>query len=457
MQKFKKIVLMIAILLLPTVCGATKIIINDKHNLINEKYIIFNDEKELKQELDRVLKLMLLKGYATSTITFEKDELVVIPGMVDKIILDDNSTFFPNIKKYLFGMNLENKVLNIVDIDKIVSRYNSRNSNKIKVSIEDSTKDNYSNIIIKNDYSFKVTPQVSVKSSRNLITKKDSFSMDFGLSFEQILGFNDSLNLGYSPKHNSRKYTARYNLPIKDLSLGFNYELAKDTDGEYFKSKIQKVSVDANFLIVNKPTANLSINGSAYKEVKKQYLKNTLVVKDYLEQLQMGFDLIKYIVKNQNIYTIQVRPNISHIKKRYTKSDLKKLSCTKRDINVNFFSSIYTLNAFAGESEAKNKKNIFDNDCKYSNDISEFDNPPLKFNTSKIIYVNNTFKVPPKQTEMKVYPFTEFAAGRDLEKNKNIMGGSAGLMLNKKNLDFGAKYSRTNDDEAFSLKLNLLY
>ncbi len=442
-----------------TYVHGSKVSINDQHHILNQKHIIFNSKEELNQELSKLLKIMLAKGYATSSITFHEGEIKVIPGRINKVELEDNSTLLPGLKKYLFDMNLENKILNIKDINKILAKYNSLSSNKAKVSIEDSKKKHYSNVLITNDYQFKLHPQFELEFSKDLNSKNEYHTVDLGLEFEQILGFNDSFRINVSPQTKSKYYKLNYTLPVRNLTLGLNYQKHKNTDGKFYTGRKETMGLSTNLTLYESPRIKLSHLSSAERERKKQYIKNTLIIKDYLYKYQTGLNLRSYILYDKNIFTLNINPNIAYNSKKHKSPLLVQddVSCIKSDVSAGFYSKYYTLNAFLAYSKSKKGGEIFDNDCKYSNSIREFDEIPVNYNSAHVYHANNTFKFPIKFKQGSISPFVEFATYKDMVEDESGIGAGLGMILTTKYLNLGAKYGQSKKDKAFSLKFNLYF
>ena len=91
----KKILLF---LLFPYILSAKNILISDKYNILDEKYLSFENEEDLKRELNKLTLEMLNKGYVSSQITQVNGEICVKPGYINKVILKEANA---NIKKKL--------------------------------------------------------------------------------------------------------------------------------------------------------------------------------------------------------------------------------------------------------------------------------------------------------------------------------------------------------------------
>ncbi len=435
-----------------------KLKVNDNSHLLDRKEIAFKTREELKQELNSLLTELLDKGYVTSSIVTEGGKIKVIDGKVDKVIMQDPSTFFPNIKKKLFDINLEGKILNLADINKFVEKYNQNPTNKLNVSVENSDKPHYSNIIIKNDYHFKITPRAEVKYYRLKEKEKKTNKLNYnlGLDFEQILGFNDKLSVNGMFMKRDQVASVNYSLLAKNTTFGLNYLYYKNKDEFYKTSKLHSVGLSASTPLVSKPDFMVSnvVLISQEKEVEK--IKNTEFVNRSYTGLSGLLSVRKYILADKDIYSLGVTPSID-VKVAKNKDKPNKNTCVMLRSNADFSYKHYTLDAFLGYSKLVSGDVLYDK-CKYTNNLKDFDNVPVTYKDVEFVsYINNTIKYPIAIKSFTLSPFAEVAVGRDFKNKETLVGGGVGAIVSAAKVGFGTKYSRTKNESSITMKLNIQY
>ncbi len=435
-----------------------KIAVEDKYNLLNQKEIAFKDRDGLKQGLNDLLAKLLDKGYVTSSIVSDGGKIKVIEGMVDKVIMKDSSTFFPNIKKKLFDINLEGKILNLADINRFVEKYNQNTTNKLNVSVDNSDKPHYSNIVLKNDYHFKVTPRAEVKYYILKEKEKNTYKLNYnlGLDFEQILGFNDRLSLNGMFMKLDQVASLNYSLLAKNTTIGLNYLYYKNKDEFYKTSKLYSLGLSASTPLVSEPDFMVSnvVSISQEKEVEK--IKNTEFVNRSYTGLGTIFSFRKYVLKEKDIYSFGFIPTID-IKLARNKSKNDKNLCLMLHSNADFSYKYYTLDAFLGYSKLVSGDVLYDK-CKYTNNLTDFDNAPLTYKDAEFVsYINNTMKYPITIKNFTLAPFVEMAFGRDFKNKETLIGGGVGAVVSGSYIGLGTKYSRTKNESSITMKLNIQY
>ncbi|MDG6882427.1 Uncharacterised protein [Phocoenobacter uteri] len=441
-----------------------KLQINDKDNLLGKKEIAFKTRIELKEELNNLLALMLKKGYATSSIVSENGEIKVIAGKVNNVIMQDSSTFFPNLKKKLFGADLDGKILNINDVNEFVARYNKNSTNKLNVSIVNADKKHYSDVVVKNDYHFKITPKLQVKHTKPIKSKQNKSSKttyNLGLDFEQILGFNDRLNLNANLEKQDRMLSANYSFLVKDVDFSLNYTRYKQKKEQFsgivLVDKLHRIGMSANTELIKDPDFMVSAYVSLSQENEKEVLKNTLIYDRDFTDAGIGASVLKYFVKDKKIYALEFKPNLNfNLAKQDEPIKRDDSQCLMSRNYTNFNTDYYSLNGFLGYSKLVSGDVMYDK-CTYTNKNNDFDSEPLVYDSPFVFYINNTVKYPVKIEKVTLYPFLEFAAGRDVENRETLTGASAGVIFSSNNIGFGTKYSHTKNDRAMSIKLNVQF
>lgn len=441
-----------------------KLKIYDEYNLLNKKEITFSDKKSLKKELKTLLAIMIDEGYVTSSISTKDGKITVVPGKIDQVELQDDSTFFPSLKKKIFGLNLENKILNISDINKFVERYNKNTTNKLKVSVINSDKANYSNIIVKNDYKFKISPKIEyqyVHQAKSIYQKEDSNKYTIGTSIEQILGFNDSLNLNALLEKKDKTFLINYNFLLRDTNFNLSYALEnKEIDlnfGNTLYDKNRNFNFSLSQEIIKRPDLFTTFYASFNKEKEQEKFRQTLIYKRNHLTLDTGLSIKKYIVHNQDIYTLFFMPNISYkLTQPKEPKNLKNSLCFMTSPQLSLNTPYYNMSSFLGYSKLVSGDFLYDK-CLFDNNISDFDNVPLKYKSSFVSYIDNTFKYPISLNKFFIYPFLEIAFGRDFKTDENLSGLGAGVIFSINNFEFGTKYSGTKHEQAFTMKLSVKF
>lgn len=115
------------LLLISAYAYSYRINVIDDYDLIDKEYIEFWNRDELIKQIEVLTIELLNRGYVTSKIIDKEENLVIIPGKIQKVILQDNSTKNAKLKKELLNLNkLEGEILNIRDIDEIVSKFKNK-------------------------------------------------------------------------------------------------------------------------------------------------------------------------------------------------------------------------------------------------------------------------------------------------------------------------------------------
>ncbi len=443
-----------------------EISITDEDNLLNKKTITFNDREELKQEINKLLESVINKGYVTSLVKTEGSKLKIVAGKVNKVILEDKSTFFPKIKKSLFGLNLEDRVLNIADINNVVERYNRNSTNKLNVSIENSDKENYADLIVTNDYHFKASPSLIVKygypfKKGNQEKEWGNLNVNVGLDLEQILGLNDKLSTGLSLGFETISTDLNYSLLLRDLNLQLGYkffrykESFKNGKAGLLKNHLHSANLNVSGSVINKPDLMMSVYGNFVQENSRDIVKNTTISNKNHTKFGTGLQLSKYLLYKNNIFSIDFNPNVDFLLS-YGKSNDKNMSvCLITNNKLSFNSTYYSLDSFFYNGLLLNKGIVTDK-CRDSNKIVDFDAIPLEYNSYSVLHFNNSVRYPINIKETMLEPFAELAFGRDFENKKTLFGVSAGISFSSKYVGLGIKYGYTkNEQDIHSITMRL--
>ena len=438
--------------------------IYDKYHLIKQKEITFSDKESLQQALKKLFAKLIDNGYVTSSISTKNGKITVLPGKVKNVELQDDSTFFINLKKTLFGMDLENKIFNVADVNQFVERYNKNKTNKLKVSVVNADEPYYSNIIVTNQYKFKIRPRLSYQyahPTKSLYQKKDSHKYTVGATFEQILGFNDSLNLTAFLEKKDKTFLFNYHFPLKnsDIHLSYSFEKQKTdlTYGNVLYDKNYNLNLSLNQEIIKQPDLFMTFYASIGKEMEQEKIRQTLIYKRNIFSFDSALTIKKYLVHQQDIYTLLFSPNISYkVIQPKEPQQAKKSACLMALPQFSFNTPYYNGNIFGGYSKLISGDFLYDK-CLFDNKITDFDNVPLHYKSSSVAYLDNTFKYPITLANTFVYPFFEIALGRDFKNKENLSGLSAGMIFSLKNLEIGTKFSGTKQEQAFTLKFSVKF
>ncbi|MBR8750175.1 Hemolysin transporter protein ShlB [Fusobacterium sp. DD29] len=182
-----------------------EMLLNDleKENVLKK----YSNQKLGKTKITNLLieltNKLISKGYITSSVTIadnndlKSKELIleVIPGRIEKIVLNDNSNL-DRLKLFLLLKPVENEVLNVRDLDTTTENFNYLESNDIKFEIKPGTKENYSIIEAKNKKKEKVI--ISLLTNNYGEDKQNSLWRYGGsVNVDSPLGIEDKLYFSY--------------------------------------------------------------------------------------------------------------------------------------------------------------------------------------------------------------------------------------------------------------------
>lgn len=188
--------------------------------------------------------------------------LQVIEGRIEKLSLGKEDWRDKMQKFGAFG-SLEGKVLNIDDINQGVSQLNHLQSNQAIIKLEPGSKIGESKVIVENQRKF---PAYFSTTHDNLGSKFSGiYKTGFSGSFDNLLSFNDNLNLNYSTnlvddskQKENKAFSASLAIPFRYNNFTFDYS--------------------RNDYAVRVPIANQKLNGlSGYSDQRKFTFDRTLL------------------------------------------------------------------------------------------------------------------------------------------------------------------------------------
>lgn len=430
----------------------------DEDKLLNIKFIEYLDENDLENKILKLNEIILEKGYITSRIVKVEDKVHVLTGKIDKVVLNDESTLFPEFKKNLFGLNLENKVFNIKDIDMIVSRYNMKESNKLTVNVEPSEKILKSDLYFNNEY--KTKNRVNIKHSINLTDENLSLingsDLTVGVYFDQLFGLNDDFSTYLKVQRTKKTLNFNYSLPIHENILNLSYTMNEnkfnDRYSGYEINQLGRIKLTNSSLKINREIINIyndfSINYNSQK-ILNTNIKKLLYVDD-----KLGLSYSKFLHTKYPIYLyLDFNLKIGSV---YDLMENKKEYILSPNLDFNLNSKYYSANLnIAGVKSLTNKELVY---SKYylSNTVSSIDDMVLELPSSNIIAtLNNTLKYPiSTKNGFSFIPSLEVALGVT-DKNYSI---GAGFSVNFifKNFNIKARYSINNiNKKVLNMQINL--
>lgn len=431
----------------------------DENNILNIDKIEYTDSDDLDKKILKLNEKILEDGYITSRVSKIDDKVYVLAGKIDKVILNDNSTIFPEFKKKIFGLNLENSVFNIKDIDMIVTRYNKKESNGLTVNVEPSTNVLKSNLYFNNDY--KTKNKVYVKYSLNLTDENLSIlngnDLLIGFYFDQMLGLNDDFTAYLKVQRSKKVINFNYSLPIHENILNLSYTLSEENfNKKYSGYQINhsgRIKLTNSNLKISREIINLyndfNINYNEQKILDTKinqllYLDNKIGL-SYSKIIPIKYPIYVYLdagVKVGSVYDIM----------HNTKSEY--LLTPSLDFNLN--SKYYALNlSLAGVKSLTNKDIVY---SRYylSNTVSSIDDYVLELPSSNIMAIlNNTLKYPiSTKNGFSFTPSLDIAMGIT-DKNYSI-GAGFSVNFNYKNFNMKARYSINNiNKKVLNMQINL--
>lgn len=435
--------------------------IQDNANLLGIDKITFSTREELEQKLKLLVALLIDEGFVTSSVITDNGQITIKPGKINQVILKDPSTPFPELKKKAFGLDLENKIFNMKDLNHFVEKFNQSKSNQLKVSVENDKTPYYSNIILINDYHFTVTPYFQFEHynpTKSRFKRPEKVKFSPTLLFEQFIGFNDQLSVNLSFDQEEKSGLINYSLPFNPFNINLSYSFQNKNiqlfDDVFLKDNAQSASFSVNYQQTTEPLFSFSHYAKLIFEKEKETLLNTLIFDRSHWQGEIGFNLQKYFLHKNKVYGLFFTPSINFIRTKQQERD--DSLCMMSSNNFLFSSDYYEGILFLGYSRLL-KGNVLYDKCFHSNKITDFNNLPLEYDTPFVSYLSHKLQYHFKIHQLQVSPFMELAIGRDFEYRKSLAGMSSGLTISIQKVTLGAKYSYTKDEQAITMKFNVQF
>ncbi|WP_288778187.1 ShlB/FhaC/HecB family hemolysin secretion/activation protein [uncultured Sneathia sp.] len=423
----KKILLF---LLFPYILSAKNILISDKYNILDEKYLSFENEEDLKRELNKLTLEMLNKGYVSSQITQVNGEICVKPGYINKVILKEANA---NIKKKLLGLeSLEGKILNISDVDKIVSEYERLENNDIKIEIRKTpNKDFYSDIIVNNTAKRKLKFGV-------VASYTDKFKYNVNLSILQPFYLNDKFSTNFSILNKSKYVGLSYSLPIHSSVIDLSYFYTTQKINEYGNSTSHEVSLSVSKDLYKDKLKNLSLETSTKLNISNDYVSD-IKIKDKIyfdNDVNLEYNNV-HVFKNSILNTnLQTKVGLGYM---YNKEFKTQHFPVTFDVNANFKTKYLdnTTQVFASLNNNNDSRYMFSKDINSINDI------PLNItDSSYVLSTCFTLKYPVTEKDILLQPFVQLAGCVAKGEKKYInLGMGIGIDVRIKDVFAKLKYS----------------
>ena len=197
----------------------SQINLEDKENLLNE----IEKENILGKYLNRDLgstditnlvtdltNRLIAKGYITSVATISEDNdlstktlnLKIIPGKIEKIILNEDKSF-DNFKKAFLISTSEGKVLNIRDLDTTTENFNYLEANNMTMEIIPSEIPDHSIVKLKNEMKDKFT--VSALTNNYGEDRQNAiWRGGVSINIDSPLGIGDRVYFSYMTVHKKK-------------------------------------------------------------------------------------------------------------------------------------------------------------------------------------------------------------------------------------------------------------
>ncbi|ACA30805.1 hypothetical protein [Histophilus somni] len=437
------------LLLISAYAYSYRINVIDDYDLIDKEYIEFWNRDELIKQIEVLTIELLNRGYVTSKIIDKEENLVIIPGKIQKVILQDNSTKNAKLKKELLNLNkLEGEILNIRDIDEIVSKFKKIKGNNVKIRVENIKGSQDSNIIIINDFKPAIYPKISADYSKGI--NSDSyrgFKYVVGFGFEQLIGMNDELNVNFSLLSDYRNMSLKYKIPIRNNEATIQYQYTKDILNEDVETIEREI-----LLNVNTDINNIDLNNSITINNKRfNVRKNTNITNNWFYEFETSLVYTKLLNLSGYYVQLMLKPkigiNIADIR-AYKKKDYVITS----GIDFNLYSKYYDLITNVIYNKNMSSDSVYDRYTRKLN-IYGIDNIPLSIaKTDKLIVMNNKMKYPMTINKINVIPYIDVALGSNFKEYST--GMSIGSKFKYKQTSINLEYSRSNKGNSV-LNLNL--
>lgn len=268
------------------------------NRLFGNKCITVNDIEDI---LTKTNAMYLERGYTTTKALLPAQDLstqtltiAIQEGLIEKVVQKEEGN---QINLALIAEKLENKILNLREIEQALDQYNRIRSNAVEMSIIPGTKTGYSIIEIFNkktgnvvNATFSLDNKGSKSTGENRLGATINLNNLLGLNENILLGARRPLN--FNPKGFSNSYNAAITLPFLFSTLTLSVD-----QSEYLNTLVP-VSGREITSEGNANSVSLSFNKSLFRDrvtrVNNSIIISTSESKNYIEGLLLTTSSRKY-------------------------------------------------------------------------------------------------------------------------------------------------------------------
>lgn len=372
-----------------------KIIINGAKNLdksvsekIISKFLVKCFDKKIAQELTQeILQYYRDKGLLTVQVFIPKQNIQegliveVVEGSLSKIIINKNS-FLNKIEKITAFGFIENKPLNINNLNQGLFQINRLASNKATLKLEPDEVAGQTKVLVLNQKKFPIRTNLN----------HDNFGIDFtgvnrtnfNLNADNLLSLNDSIAFNYTKNFNDdnhkkdlKIYGINFAIPFAYNNFSYDFsrsEFLGTSAGSVAPIKISGFSNRQSFnferLIYNQKNLRLSLFSNLVLKSSASYANNVKLITSQrkLSIINLGLIYSDYFKNNLSIY----------VKPTYIKG-LGVLNSTKNTQPINSSTPLARFEAYKFYVNVAKKFNI-----------SGFKNPVILATEIDSQYAKNT-------------------------------------------------------------------
>ncbi|MFM7620176.1 MAG: ShlB/FhaC/HecB family hemolysin secretion/activation protein [Alphaproteobacteria bacterium] len=242
-------------------------------------------------------------------------------GMIEKIIIN-NDNFFDKMQKYSAFGNLENKVLNINQINQGLIQINRLQINDAKLKIKAGSKNLYSDIIVENKAKFPLAVKLGYDNLGNNFNGYKRSSVDFNL--QNILCLNDQISINYLTNLNDPNYQKNFqsiagsiNIPWHYNNFSYDYSLSnfKNTTQGYvipitFSGFFKRQAFSYNRSIFRKNNYRISLSNSLIIKQSTSYINRQKIFSS-IRRLSVLSLAVNFDINFKNNYHLYLKPSFN--------------------------------------------------------------------------------------------------------------------------------------------------
>lgn len=420
---------LILIFLLSYISFSNNVSIKDDNNILGIKSLFFVDEKDLQNKLNNLALKMVQKGYITSKIKYSSNLIEVIPGRINKIVLNDKNS---EIKEKLLNLNnLEGNILNIKDIDNIVTEYEKIESNEVKIDIDKDV------VYITNKY----TPKFNVNTTLTYDVLDKKIKYNVGAKFSQPLQLNDEISLNLMYMKNLFKLNTDYNILFLNSLASINFNYTTQKIDENIKSYDYEFGLGVDKTIYKDKLTDTRLIYNTKLNISKQKIRTSTSLKDKI-YFDNSINILKnkYYILDKGYFLLKndINLNLGYVnnrlyKKQYMPITLKlnnKISSKYIDIDTNIFTSI-----FNAEEDFR---------YSFSSSLSDINSTPIELQNSKhALTLGAKLKYPIVKNDFNISPFIQVGLG--VSEKEFDFGGAIGVEAIVKKINAKLRYGINKD------------